>query len=59
MGRRHAKNSKNTAFTFEVAPRNEYATSRQKRRHPEEYGYLVRIPKRYQEEEPHGVKKLS
>lgn len=56
MGRRHAKNIRNTAFTFEVAPRNEYATSRQKRRHPEEYGYLVRVPKRYQEAESKGTK---
>ena len=56
MGRRHAKNIRNTAFTFEVAPRNEYATSRQKRRHPEEYGHLVRVPKRYQEAENKGTK---
>lgn len=42
MGRKHAKHIGNTAFTFEISPRKVNATSRQKRRHPEQYGILVK-----------------
>ena len=58
MGRRHAKNIKNNAYTFEVAPREHYGGSRERRRHPEEFGQYVRVPKRAQEVTPHEVEKL-
>lgn len=49
MGRRHVKNYKNMAYTFDVAPRNMYAASREKRRHPDQYGEYIRVPKERQE----------
>ena len=49
MGRRHAKNIKNTAYTFEIAPREHYGGNREKRRHPEQYGLYMPITKKYQE----------
>lgn len=58
MGRRHAKNIKNTAYTFEVAPREHYGGSREKRRHPEQYGLYMPITKKYQEAAQNEVEKL-
>lgn len=58
MGRRHAKNIKNTAYTFEVAPREHYGGSREKRRHPEQYGLYMPITKKYQEAAQNGNKEL-
>lgn len=49
MGRRHVKNYKNMAYTFDVAPRNMYAASREKRRHPDQYGEYIRVSKEGQE----------
>lgn len=59
MGRRHVKNYKNMAYTFEVAPRNIYAASREKRRHPDQYGEYIRVPKAQQEAELNEIEKLS
>lgn len=49
MGRRHVKNYKNMAYAFDVAPRNMYAASREKRRHPDQYGEYIRVPQERQE----------
>lgn len=49
MGRRRVKNYKNIAYTFDVAPRNIHAKSREKRRHPDQYGEYIRVSKEGQE----------
>lgn len=58
MGRRHAKTIRNTAYTFEVAPREHYGGNRERRRHPEQYGLYRQITKKYQEAAQNEVEKL-
>lgn len=44
MGRSHAKNSLNTAYKYEMGRRAGGDTSRNRRRHPEQFGIMRKRP---------------